>query len=868
MYSGAPYLPIDPSFPPARINRLLDNGRQLVLTHRGSSKDRVARRSRTLSVDPESADDAPQRRDPVQQPDDLAYVIYTSGSTGQPKGVAIEHRAALNTIVDINGRFEIGAGDRVFALSSLSFDLSVNDIFGPLSVGGAIVMPRGESVRDPSKWIPMLSAAGVTVWNSAPALMEMLIEYIADRPGMLPDTLRVVMLSGDWIPLPLAERIRELVPNARVYSLGGATEASIWSIYHPIGEIDPAWKSIPYGKPLANQQVMVVDSALEPRPTWVIGDLYIGGAGLARGYWRDEEKTVAAFVTHPATGARLYRTGDLGRYLPDGNIELLGRNDNQIKVRGHRIELEEIESVLERHTGIRMSAVLAVGDNSSNRRLVAYVTLERVHGDDQMDAAATADLWDALVRAGHQQEASPEAQAHEEVQEAILDELDRLTPHYAMRTLAMLGLFRDPGERYSHEEVLAKAHIVDGYSRLIDRWLNHLAADGLLAAEDGTFRLAKLPEETEVAPAWERVRKSGLFEDAIWEQLRGWFDHLPEVLSGLKSPLELLFPGGSSTLATEVYQQNRYVHQISAAVFACLECPRTLRVLEVGAGTCGTTVFVLPALPRGKTHYFLTDISPFFITQARKRFADQDLITYGVLNVENPPPLQGFAEHGFDAILGGNVVHGVKDVREALRNIRAMLAPGGIVVLEESTRWRRVFDITVGLIEGINRFADDRGGDNAPFMSVDWWRSAFRESGFERFAAFPESPQAGTHVLVAAAGAVRPPGDTHVPLDSDMLRNFARKHLPEYMVPSAFVVLDDFPLSSNGKVDRKALPIPDVSLRAASQVYIAPVTRLQQAIAAIWSGGARRNRDWYQRQFLRDWRRLADGGANRRSRPR
>ncbi len=160
-------------------------------------------------------------------------------------------------------------------------------------------------------------------------------------------------------------------------SLGGATEASIWSILHPIGEVDPAARSIPYGRPMLNQTFHVLDGRLQPRPTWVPGQLFIGGTGLAQGYWRDAAKTAASFITHPQTGERLYRTGDLGRYLPGGDIEFLGREDSQVKIRGYRVELGEIEAALAGHPEVREAVVLARdGGAPGEKRLAAYLVAE------------------------------------------------------------------------------------------------------------------------------------------------------------------------------------------------------------------------------------------------------------------------------------------------------------------------------------------------------------------------------------------------------------------------------------------------------------------------------------------------------------
>jgi amino acid adenylation domain-containing protein len=325
------------------------------------------------------------RRPDASQVDDLAYVIYTSGSTGQPKGVMIDHRGAANTILDLNDRFGVGPGDAALSVSSLGFDLSVYDIFGLLAAGGRVVLPDATQWREPAEWFALMHEHRVTVWNSVPALMEMLVEHVASRGEQWPASLRLVLLSGDWIPVGLPERIRALGAGVEVISLGGATEASIWSIAYPIESVDSSWDSIPYGRPLRNQRFAVLNDALEPAPVWVPGQLYIGGAGLARGYWRDEEKTRASFITHPRTGERLYRTGDLGRYLPGGDIQFLGREDLQVKVHGYRIELGEIEAALLQHEAVQTAVVVAVGTSNESRRLVGYV----VRGSaDTVDADA------------------------------------------------------------------------------------------------------------------------------------------------------------------------------------------------------------------------------------------------------------------------------------------------------------------------------------------------------------------------------------------------------------------------------------------------------------------------------------------------
>jgi amino acid adenylation domain-containing protein/non-ribosomal peptide synthase protein (TIGR01720 family) len=404
--AGAAYIPVDAALPAARVRQLLDIGEvQLALTQSQVAEDfawppGVAVES--VDAPHPDVDDSPVGDG--GNPDDLAYVIFTSGSTGEPKGVMIRHRSAVNTVMDVNERFGIGPEDRVLAVSSLSFDLSVYDIFGLLAAGGTIVIPDAAAERDPAGWASLIAEHGVTIWNSVPALLGLIVDYAGGRADRLGQSLRLALLSGDWVPLELPDQIRSLIPAIEVVSLGGATEGSIWSILYPIGKVDAAWTSIPYGMPMRGQQMHVLDARLRPRPDSATGEIYIGGAGVAAGYWRDAAKTATSVVRRPGTNEPIYRTGDLGRQLPDGTIEFLGREDSQVKIRGHRVELGEIENVLAAHPDVGTVAIVAVGGGEgrgrqSPNRIVAHYTRS---GDSdpaagELTALATERLPDYMV---------------------------------------------------------------------------------------------------------------------------------------------------------------------------------------------------------------------------------------------------------------------------------------------------------------------------------------------------------------------------------------------------------------------------------------------------------------------------------------
>ncbi|WP_367129265.1 amino acid adenylation domain-containing protein [Saccharothrix sp. HUAS TT1] len=385
--AGGAYVPLDPDYPAQRLDSMLEGASCAAVV-----TDRV--RAAALPAPPPGADrpvvlveglldgaapDLAARPGTglgrIAGPDDLCYVIHTSGSTGLPKPIALRHRGVVNNLADLNSRFAVGPSDRVLALSSPSFDMSVYEFLGITAAGGVVVVPEADRAKDVAHWARLFAQHDVTIWNSAPALLELLAEHLENTGGTALSRLRLVMLGGDWVPVSLPERVRALAPRVRFVALGGATEASIHSTIHEVAETDPAWTSIPYGRPMANQRVYVLDDALQPVPPGVVGELHLAGVGLARGYLERPDLTAERFLDWSCGDVhdRLYRTGDLTRWRPDGVLELLGRKDFQVKLHGLRVEPGEVEAVLRAHPDVKDAVVTSREDSTGTRRLVGHV---------------------------------------------------------------------------------------------------------------------------------------------------------------------------------------------------------------------------------------------------------------------------------------------------------------------------------------------------------------------------------------------------------------------------------------------------------------------------------------------------------------
>ncbi len=370
--AGAAYVPIDPGYPQERLAYMLEDSQVSVLLTQSHLVDNLPTRpTHTICLDTDwekISQNSDRNLQNTTTPENLAYVIYTSGSTGKPKGAMNTHRGICNRLLWMQDTYQLTEQDKVLQKTPFSFDVSVWEFFWPLITGARLIIAQPGGHRDSSYLINTIIQEEITTLHFVPSMLQVFLQ----AKGMENfQSLKRVMTSGEALPVSLQERFFERL-GCELHNLYGPTEAAIDVTFWQC-QPQSQYQTVPIGRPIANTQIYILDQHLQPVPVDVVGELYIGGVGVARGYWRRPELTTERFVANPFATGQMYKTGDLARYLPDGNIEYVGRIDDQVKIRGFRIELGEIESTLTQHPQISQVVVVAQTDNLNNKHLIAYI---------------------------------------------------------------------------------------------------------------------------------------------------------------------------------------------------------------------------------------------------------------------------------------------------------------------------------------------------------------------------------------------------------------------------------------------------------------------------------------------------------------
>ncbi|MDF5723734.1 MAG: amino acid adenylation domain-containing protein [Rhizonema sp. PD37] len=403
--AGGAYVPLDPVYPQERLAHMLNDSQiSVLLTQRQLLESLPKNQAQVIFLDTGwkvISTESEENPATSVKPSNLAYVIYTSGSTGKPKGVMIEHRSVVNFTAAMKIAYELNSSDRILQFSSISFDMAVDEIYNCLTCGGTLVLRTNEMLNSVSTFVQKCREWKLTVLQPPTAYWHQLTSELATTNEILPISVRLVIIGGEQVLPEKLKLWRKCVDDRlRSHKLGkppllingyGPSEATVQVTTCKLSELvaENTQLQLPIGRPISNVQTYILDKYLQPVPIGIAGELYIGGVCLARGYFNYPELTAEKFIQNPfqnsrgekedqsSNSDRLYKTGDLARYLPDGNIEFLGRSDTQVKIRGFRIELGEIEAILSQHPQVQETTVIVREDNPGNKRLVGYIVAKQ-----------------------------------------------------------------------------------------------------------------------------------------------------------------------------------------------------------------------------------------------------------------------------------------------------------------------------------------------------------------------------------------------------------------------------------------------------------------------------------------------------------
>lgn len=843
------YLPIDMEQPISRREKILNSSGAagIILTSEENIEvqgvEKIVVDKLSVKIDYELK---PSQIDNKQ----AAYIIYTSGSTGEPKGVIISHQAAMNTIQDIIERYDLTANDRVLSIANLAFDLSVFDIFGMLSVGGSIVLPKKD--KNIEEWYRLIERYDVTVWNTVPAQMQMLVSYCEAEHIKDISKLKIVMLSGDWIPVNLPKKIAKIFEGALIVSLGGATEAGIWSIAYTIDITKEYEKSIPYGFPLSNQEFYVLDLDLKDCPDWVKGDLYIAGKGLAEGYLNDEVLTAKKFIYHPQLKKRLYRTGDCGRYLPNGMIEFLGREDFQVKIRGHRVELNEIDTTITNLPEIENAIVLTSEKNMDILGAFVQPIIEMGSIDDlHMDIKEVNELINENPNIF-----SVDVKDYKEWVEIS----NQTALNDIIKTFIEIGIFVDSSKWYTLDEIYYNIGVHSYYKPLIRRWLKALITENyIVEGNKENYRIISEVSKEDANRYWEKwkaVDNKVNYSPIMMQYFKESRENLIPLLQGKLDPVDLFFPKGEFTVALAAYKDNVVSKCMNEAIIKNIitiaekvkKKNSKLRIMEIGAGVGGVSIELIAALDGYPVEYLFTDISRSFLNEAQEKFREYKWVDFALFDINKEYWKQNINSSTWDIILCNNVLHNANNELKVLEQFKEMAVPNGAIIILDATGTNYTLLTSMEFHNGLNGVEDFRNENEQVFLNTLQWEEQFKQVGIEILSKFPK-PHSSLEILGQTLFVGKFSSKRKV-VDIANIKKYLSEKLPNYMVPSYLQILKEYPLTANGKIDRKDLQQrietdnPFVPLKGQE-----PTSALEKKVANIWKMALKRENIWKNENF-------------------
>ncbi len=844
--AGGAYVPLDPHYPPERLAMMLTDAQPAVLLSQSHLLDTLPNTSATIiTLDKDWATYQPLTNPTSTiKSDNLAYVIYTSGSTGRPKGVQIIHRALTNFLTSMQERPGLTRHDVLVAVTTLSFDIAALEIYLPLIVGAKLIIATQDSVADGSRLQSLLHEHQVTVMQATPTTWRLLL-----LTGWQNETRIKILCGGEVLPNELAKQL--VARSDSVWNLYGPTETTIWSTVYQVKDV--THQPIPIGKAIPNTSLYVLNRHLEPVPVGMAGDLYIGGAGVARGYLNRPEETAEKFIPNPFGQGRLYKTGDLARWLPDGNLEFSGRIDDQVKRRGFRIELGEIEAVLNQHRMVEQSLVALKERGAGDKQLVAYIQPTPQNVDTTGEEAHVA-LWETLFEQTYSQEGAEaltfniagwkssytgQPIAAEEMREWVDETVTRIMALKPRRVLEigcgtglLLARIAPHCENYTGTDFSETAlH----HTRQMCQQLDHVGHVTLRKGFADDFRGLEADQ----------------FDTIILNSVIQYFPDIHYLERVIAGALHVLKPDGFIFIGDVRHHELLDTFHTSVQLYQAKD---TLTVQQLNQ-----------QIQRHQRQEKELLVSPdFFLSLAQ----EYDLI--GHVQVQ---PRFGQAENEltkfrYDAILHvGRIMdlqaeivwHDWRKLESNLHAVESLLegdTPFGLRHVPnrrlQAERYAQAWLREASSRATVADYRRNLGQQHKPEISLNQLRELARSHGWQMEVSWLNTTRDGEIEVVFSRTSqpvqftTRTPGKewsryANVPAQKNLaaeliphLQAYLRETLPNYMLPDALVLLDEFPVTPNGKIDRRKLPEPDRSGLVTGNEFAFPHTPTENTLAMLW----------------------------------
>jgi amino acid adenylation domain-containing protein len=877
--AGGAYVPLDPTYPPERLASIFKDAMPTVLLTEGSLQHALSVSIPTVVIDVgwtdielESSSNLGARASGLRS-GNLAYVIYTSGSTGTPKGVMVEHRNVVRLLAATENEFHFNDQDVWTLFHSIAFDFSVWELWGALSYGGRVVVVPHVTARTPHEFYRMLCTEGVTVLNQTPSAFAQLIDAQEVECCAGSHSLRIVIFGGEALEL------RTLTPwvdangteRPALVNMYGITETTVHVTHGAVARDDVLLaRGSPIGRPIADLRLYLLDSYRQPVPVGVVGEMYVGGAGVARGYLSRPQLTAERFLPDPFSGdplARLYKSGDLGRWRVDGTLEYLGRNDHQVKIRGYRIELGEIERQLLDHPQVKEAVVVAHHESAGDKRLIAYVVGDRnassEEGPDEPSGRLRGEIvqaWESIFKRTYETDAAPigpsfigwnSSYTGQRIPDAEMDEwlmgtvqrIRSLQPRRVLEVGCGVGLL------LQHLAPECSSYVGTDFSEAalarLRRWMS--GREKFLHVE--LMRLAA----TDL-----RELHSQSFDTVVLNSVAQYFPSIDYLLETLRAAVRVLTPDG------KIFIGDIRHFGLLPMFRSGVELNKAPAVLNVGQ--------LRRRVARATAQENELVIDPQFFRDVPLRIPELGRVE---VQLRRGRAANELVRYRYDAVLYLGERAGRCEVAERQEWGAAV---GSIAELEAALRERRWSSMCFRSIPNARLLAEAEAyeliktsGEQLQVNELRRQLSAREQLGVDpediwgvgeahgydvQISWDPHSVVGSLEALLvdrARAGGIRcaslPQGLPQSkplaeyatdPMESGFrqrliprLREHLRRRLPEYMIPSVCTVLRELPLTRNGKLDRSALPVSQERPDEVGE-YVAPRTELERLLAEIW----------------------------------